>query len=179
MNSPEIPDESTESTELVQTESILDELSDEELISVNEAIGLSGLSKSLFYQRMNTLQIQSTRQGKSAFLHAIEVRAIRDYSPGGIVQVGSNSIAPTAKPQQLTASSADIRQIKVEAAQRVKAKRMAIVKVAQAMEENPDLLPADIRAEIEEFEQTTLATPIPQRGYYDPELLAQLVLETL
>jgi hypothetical protein len=87
-------------------------------------------------------------------------------------QVSEKAIAPTI-------SRADIEQIKVEAQQRVRAKRLAVIQVARAYEENPELLPEDLRQEIEAAEMAAIATPLSQKPYYDPNALAQLVIGSL
>ncbi|MEA5595710.1 hypothetical protein [Rivularia sp. UHCC 0363] len=87
----------------------------------------------------------------------------------------------TLQPQEIetTFSSADIQQIKLEAQHRVKAKRMAVIQVAQAYEENPGKLPPEIQLEIEEAEMAAISTSLSHRPYYDPNVLAQLVIDTL
>ena len=182
MNNPEVESENLEISsdipEPVQNDSGLDSFSDEDLITIEEAISLSGISKSLFYQRKGALGIGSIKQGRTAYVHIFEVKAIRDYSTGlATVSAGGIEQNQQRSQQPVTISPADIQQIKVDAAQRVKAKRLATIKVSRAMEENPDLLPADIRAEIEAEELAMISTPIAQRNYYDPELLASLALE--
>jgi len=180
MNNPEIDNENLEVSsnipEPVQNDSGLDGFNDEDLITIEEAINLSAISKSLFYQRKAALNIGSIKQGRTAYVHIFEVKAIRDYS-NGLATVSSSGIEQTRSQQVVTISPADIQQIKLDAAQRVKAKRLATIKVSRAMEENPDLLPPEIRAEIEAEEQAMISTPLAQRNYYDPELLASLVLE--
>lgn len=164
--------------EPVQNDSGLDAYSDEDLVTIEEGIILSGISKSLFYQRKGALSIGSIKQGRTAYVHIFEVRAIKEYS-NGLATVSAAGIEQTQQrsSQPVTISPADIQQIKVDAAQRVKAKRLATIKVSRAMEENPDLLPPEIRAEIEAEELAMISTPIAQRNYYDPELLASLALE--
>jgi hypothetical protein len=83
------------------------------------------------------------------------------------------------EPITPTFSSADIQQIKLEAQQRVKTKRLAVLKIAQAYEEDPSLLPLEIRTEMEQEEMALLSTPLSHRGYYDPNALAQAVLASL
>lgn len=169
-------EESSNIPEPVQNDSRLDSFNDEDLVTIEDAISLSGISKSLFYQRKAALSIGSIKQGRTAYVHIFEVKAIRDYSTG-LATVSSSGIEQTRSQQVVTISPADIQQIKLDAAQRVKAKRLATIKVSRAMEENPELLPAEIRAEIEAEEAAMISTPIAQRNYYDPELLASLVLE--
>jgi hypothetical protein len=76
-------------------------------------------------------------------------------------------------------SNADVKQIKLNAASRVKAMRIAEIQIARAMQENPDLLPPEIRLEIEQEEMAAMSTPLSHRGYYDPNALAQAVLASL
>ncbi len=89
--------------------------------------------------------------------------------------------SPTATYQAVptTASRADIEQIKVEAQQRVKAKRLAVIQVAKAYEENPNLLPEDIKAEIEAAEMAAISTPLNHKPYYEGNALAQMVIQDL
>jgi hypothetical protein len=90
-----------------------------------------------------------------------------------------NLFTATCQAVVATASQADIEQIKAEAQQRVKAKRLAIIQVARAYEENPDLLPDEIKAEIQAEEMAAISTPLNHKPYYDPNALAQLVIQTL
>jgi len=83
------------------------------------------------------------------------------------------------QPVPTVISQADIRQIKSNAAERVKNLRLAEIEVARAMQENPNLLPAEIKQEIEEAEMAAISTPLSHKAYYDPKTLAQAVLASL
>lgn len=96
-----------------------------------------------------------------------ELTAISDESE-------SNSV-----PIQSVTLNADIEQIKLNAAERVKAMKIAELHVTRAMLENPDLIPEDIRQEIEAAEMATISTPPFHQGYYDPKVLAQAVIASL
>lgn len=96
----------------------------------------------------------------------------------GIAQTPDEEISPTPA-STTTISHADIQQIKNNAAQRVKALRIAEIQVARAYQENPDLLPPEILEEIDQAEMAAIATPINHRPYYDPNALAQMVIASL
>lgn len=76
-------------------------------------------------------------------------------------------------------SKADVNQIRLEALERSKLKRLAVIEVPRANEENPDLIPPEIQQEIEEAEMAAISTPLAHRPYYDPKLLAQLVIQSM
>lgn len=85
---------------------------------------------------------------------------------------------PTKKIRA-TRSNADIEQVKLEAQERVRAKRLAVIQVARAYEEDPSQLPPEILQEIEEAEMASISTPLSHRAYYDPNVLAQLAIQSL
>ncbi|MBD2776185.1 DNA-binding protein [Iningainema tapete] len=91
----------------------------------------------------------------------------------------SSEAAPTNAPIQPAISQADIEQIKLEAQQRVKAKRLAVIKVAQYYEENPNLLPEEMRKEIEAEEMAAISCSLSHRSYYDPNALTQAVITSM
>lgn len=107
-----------------------------------------------------------------------ESKAIVVQGEEGIAQTREQEINPTLA-STATISHADIQQIKSNAAQRVKALRIAEIQVARAYQENPDLLPPEIREEIAQAEMAAIATPINHRNYYDPNALAQMVIANL
>ncbi|MCP6761919.1 MAG: hypothetical protein NHB32_24935 [Fischerella sp. CENA71] len=94
-------------------------------------------------------------------------------------QIENSPTATYPTPVTATISRADVEQIKVEAQQRVKAKRLAVIQVAKAYEENPDLLPEDIKAEIEAAEMAAISTPLNHKPYYEGNALAQMVIQDL
>jgi hypothetical protein len=98
-------------------------------------------------------------------------------SPNSTVEPTRNTPSPTVINTVI--SQADVEQIKAEAQQRVKAKRLAVIEVARAYEENPDKLPLEIQQEIEQAEMASISTPLSHRTYYDPKALAQLVIQSL
>jgi hypothetical protein len=91
----------------------------------------------------------------------------------------SDEAVPKAVPVEAVISNADIEQIKLEALERLKAKRLAVVEVARVYEENPNLVPLEIKREIEEAERTAISTPLSHRKYYDLKALVQAVIATL
>jgi hypothetical protein len=91
----------------------------------------------------------------------------------------SDEAVPKAVPVEAVISNADIEQIKLEALERLKAKRLAVVEVARVYEENPNLVPLEIKREIEEAERAAISTPLSHRTYYDPKALVQAVIATL
>ena len=111
-----------------------------------------------------------------------ESKALVVQGEEAIAQTPDEEINPTPNPtpaSTTTISRADIEQIKSNAAQRVKALRMAEIQVARAYQENPNLLPPEILEEIDQAEMAAIATPINHRNYYDPNALAQMVIASL
>jgi hypothetical protein len=92
-------------------------------------------------------------------------------------QVGQSTLRTTPIKQKL--SKADIVEIRLDALERVKTKRLAVIEVTRTLEENPDLIPLEIQQEIEEAEMAAISTPLAHKPYYDPKLLAQLVIQSL
>jgi hypothetical protein len=98
-------------------------------------------------------------------------------SPNSTVEPTRNTPSPTVINTVI--SQADVEQIKSEAQQRVKAKRLAVIQVARAYEENLDKLPFEIQQEIKEAEMAAISTPLSHKNYYDPNALAQLAIQNL
>jgi hypothetical protein len=94
-------------------------------------------------------------------------------SPNGIIEATVNTSSP------IVINEADVEQIKSDAQQRIKAKRLTVIQVARDYEENPGKLPFEIQQEIEEAEMASISTPLSHRTYYDPKALAQLVIQSL
>jgi hypothetical protein len=92
-------------------------------------------------------------------------------------QVEQSTLRTTPVKQRL--SKADIVEIRLDALERVKTKRLAVIEVTRTLEENPDLIPLEIQQEIEEAEMAAISTPLAHKPYYDPKLLAQLVIQSL
>jgi hypothetical protein len=92
-------------------------------------------------------------------------------------RVEQNTLRTT--PVKQTLSKADIVEIRLDALERVKTKRLAVIEVTRTLEENPNLIPLEIQQEIEEAEMAAISTPLAHKPYYDPKLLAQLVIQSL
>ncbi len=91
----------------------------------------------------------------------------------------SSETVPNPVPIQPVISQADIYQVKLNAAERVKSLRIAEIQIARAMQENPNLLPEEIKQEIAEAEMAAISTPLSHRSYYDPNTLTQAVIASL
>jgi hypothetical protein len=107
-----------------------------------------------------------------------ESKALVVQNSQAIAQTPHEEIKPIPT-STATISNADIEQIKSNAAQRVKALRIAEIQVARAYQENPNLLPPEILEEIDKAEMAAIATPLNHRNYYDPNALAQMVIASL
>jgi hypothetical protein len=118
-------------------------------------------------------------QGESTVEDNVEKSFSLVVSENGAFETQAETTTLQTQTINTTISNADIEQIKLEAQQRVKTKRMAVIQVARAYEENPEKLPLEIQQEIEQAEMAAISTPISQRSYYDPNVLAQLVIQTL
>ena len=124
-------------------------------------------------------KLQVAQEGESTQEDNAEKSFSLVVSQNGAFETQAQTSTLQTQAINTTISNADIEQIKLEAQQRVKTKRMAVIQVARAYEENPEKLPIEIQQEIEQAEMAAISTPISQRSYYDPNVLAQLVIQTL
>ncbi len=87
----------------------------------------------------------------------------------------------TIEPTTITStfSPTDVEKAKLEAQRRIRANRLAVIQITRAYEEDPSKLPLEIQQEIEEAEMAAMSTPLSRRGYYDPNVLAQLAIQSL
>lgn len=176
MNNPEIEveilDNSDTNPELVQENSTLDSMDDDEFISLEEAIEFSGISKSLFYQRKKALGIESVRRGQKSYLKVCEARSIRDYS-AGLAVAGNSSIA-TEQPTKV-ASVTGVNPNKIKQRATSIAKELVIADLlGEQLAANPELLSEEDRAEIDAY-RSHFEAAFPKKEF-SPEQLTELVI---
>ncbi len=123
---------------------------------------------------------------KSITLGASETTTEDDAQTSSAMTIpGTSAFQSASQPTRIqptitaTFSEADVEEAKISAQERVKAKRLAIIKIARAYEEDPNMLPPEVRRQIEEAEMAEISTPLSHRAYYDPNVLAQLAIQSM
>jgi predicted DNA-binding protein YlxM (UPF0122 family) len=114
---------------------------------------------------------QDQAQASSAMVVS-ETSAVREQP-----QLESKS---ESEPDVITPTfyKSEFEEARASAHDRVKAKRLAIIQMARTLEENPEMLPPEVQQEIEEAEMAILSKPLSRKPHYDPNLFAQLAMQS-
>ncbi|MBD2773981.1 DNA-binding protein [Iningainema tapete] len=92
----------------------------------------------------------------------------------------SDSISVDSVPSPVPViSEANITQATLNAVQIVKSLRLAEIDIAKYLQENPHLLPEDVKREIAEAEKAAITVPLSNKGYFDPKTIAQVAIARL
>lgn len=167
----EILEVSTESTEESLESFQTSEIQDEDFYTIEDAIALSGISKSLFYQRKSALGIESIRQGKQTCVKGFQLKAIRDYSNLATVAKSEMTGQQTTKVTGVTG----INPNKIKQRATSIAKEMVIAELlGEQLAANPELLSEEDRLEINLY-RSHFEESFPKKKY-SPEDLTNLVI---